>query len=84
MGLILIRRPDLIVKGPLLAFDMLVGAIPVKTRVKLARSLRMRKLTTRHGAIGSVVAERHARMHERAIGVRAVGKESAKFFGLVC
>jgi hypothetical protein len=77
------RLPHLIRKYASLALGVLVDARPVEARVEPAWRLEVGELAAGDGAVCAVSAKRHIRVAEVTAGVRAVGEEFARFFGLM-
>jgi len=75
--------PDLILEASLLSVLVREGAVGVETRVEFALGLNMCKLAVRVCAAGTVPAERHRGVLERALRVLAIGKEFAVLLALV-
>ena len=84
MTLLTIGRPDLVAKPTSLAFDVLVRTAGIEARVELARCWEMCEVAVGSCAISTVATQRHGRMLEGAVWVRAVGEELAQCLGLVC
>lgn len=78
-----IRLPYLVCERSPLTLSVFIRAGPVETGVKFARDLKVRKFTSFDGTVSTITAHGHARVFESAVGVGAVGEETAELFGLV-